>query len=131
MMHGRAAGRAARLDLSHLTNLTALQVECARRQGSFVASTLVLPPQLQVASLRCCPSLQPLEGLMRLRVLTLENPPSDGLLLLKPLMTGELCGPWGSSIYAAATVGADRLMSQQNGLLWRSVVVTASRVPVV
>jgi hypothetical protein len=87
------AGRATSVHLGHLTNLTALQVECARQRSS-LAHLDVLPSQLQVASLRCCTTLQPLEGMMQLRVLTLENPPSDELLLLKPLMTGELQLPW-------------------------------------
>jgi hypothetical protein len=91
--HAVLAGRAAPLNLGHLTNLTALQMECCR-QGNAVTHADTLQPQLQVVSLRCCPSLQPLEGMMRLRVLTLENPPSDELLLLKPLMTGELPWPW-------------------------------------
>jgi hypothetical protein len=92
------AGRAAPINLGHLTKLTALQMECSR-QGNAVTYVDTLPPQLQVVSLRCCPSLQPLEGMMQLRVLTLENPPSDELLLLKLLMTGELPWPQGQPIY--------------------------------
>jgi hypothetical protein len=91
MGYAVVAGRAGPVNLAHLTNLTALQVECAQH-GSSLAHADVLPSQLQVASLRCCTTLQPLEGMMQLRVLTLGNPPSDELLVLKPLMTGEhLC----------------------------------------
>jgi hypothetical protein len=84
------AARIAQLDLGRLTSLTALQLESHYQHHALLRAD-VLPGQLRIGSFRCCASLQPLEELMMLRVLTLENPPGNELALLKGLMTGTLC----------------------------------------
>jgi hypothetical protein len=89
-VHTCPAGRITQLDLGHLTTLTALQLESHYQHHGLLPGD-VLPRQLRIGSFRCCASLQPLEELMMLCVLTLGNPPGDELALLKGLMTGTLC----------------------------------------
>jgi hypothetical protein len=88
--HTCPAARIAQLDLSRLTSLTALQLESHYQHQALLRAD-VLPNQLRIGSFRCCASLQPLEDLMMLRVLTLENPPGEELAFLKGLMTGTPC----------------------------------------